>query len=368
MPVPKKNQIVGLDIGSHAIKLVEIDDTKKGRVLKNLGIIGLPRDAIVEGAVKEMDIVSSAIKNLFKNLKISNRNVATSISGYSVIVKKISITRRAESELEGTIHEEAEQYIPFDIHDVNLDFEILSAPEETEAESEGDTEEKAKKEESGMMDVMLVAAKKDIVEDYMSLLQASGYNPVVLDVDAFALQNAFEISAEKTTGCYALVNVGAEELGINVIKNGVSIFTRDSSYGGFQINEAIMSKFNVPYEEAEKIKLGGTKVESKDKGKLEEVFTSVISGWVNEIKRALDFLVTTYPDETIEKIFLSGGSCRIPGFQKVLEAETGIPVAELNPFANLQISEKLFDPKYLSYMAPQAAVAVGLALRSIGDK
>jgi type IV pilus assembly protein PilM len=368
MPIPKKNQIVGLDIGSHAIKLVEIDDTKKGRVLKNFGIIGLPRDAIVEGAVKEMDVVSSAIKNLFKNLKIGNRNVATSISGYSVIVKKISITKRAESELEGTIHEEAEQYIPFDIHDVNLDFEILSAGEEAGAEAQADKEEKGKKDESGMMDVMLVAAKKDIVEDYMSLLQASGYNPVVLDVDAFALQNAFEVSAEKTSGCFALVNVGAEELGINVIKNGVSIFTRDSSYGGFQINEGIMSRFNVAYEEAEKIKLGGTKVESKDKGKLEEVFTSVISGWVNEIKRALDFLVTTYPDETIEKIYISGGSCRIPGFQKYLEVETGIPVGELNPFANLQISEKLFDPKYLSYMAPQAAVAVGLALRSIGDK
>ncbi|MBN1106757.1 MAG: type IV pilus assembly protein PilM [Deltaproteobacteria bacterium] len=368
MPIAKKYQIVGLDIGSHAIKLVEIEDTKKGMVLKNVGIIGLPRDAIVEGAVKEMDIVSAAIKALFKNLKISNRNVATSISGYSVIVKKISLTRRAESELEGTIHEEAEQYIPFDIHDVNLDFEILSEPEETEGEAGGEKEGKSRREESGMMDVMLVAAKKDIVEDYVSLLQASGYNPVILDVDAFALQNAFELSFEKTTGCFALVNVGAEELGINVIKNGVSIFTRDSSYGGFQINEGIMSKFKVAYEEAEKIKLGGTKVESKDKGKLEEVFTSVISGWVNEIKRALDFLVTTYPDETIEKVFVSGGSSRIPGFQKVLEVETGIPVEELNPFANLQINEKLFDPKYLSYMAPQAAVAVGLALRSIGDK
>jgi type IV pilus assembly protein PilM len=162
--------------------------------------------------------------------------------------------------------------------------------------------------------------------------------------------------------------VGAEELGINVIKNGVSIFTRDSSFGGFQINEAIMSKFGVPYEEAEEIKLGGAKMAGKDKGKLEEVFTSVVSGWVNEIKRALDFLITTYSDQTIEKIYVSGGSCRIPGFQKYLEMQTDIPVLELNPFSNLQINEKLFDPKYLIYMGPQAAVAVGLALRSTGDK
>ncbi len=364
MPTPKKNQLVGLDIGSHAIKLVEIEDTKKGRILKNFGIIGLPQDAIVEGAIKEMEIVSSAIKTLYKNLKIKNKNVVTSISGYSVIVKKISIQKRGEAELDASIQDEAEQYIPFDINDVNLDYEILSLPEEEGAEkkAEGD------KADKGLMEVMLVAAKKDIVEDYVSLLHLTGLSPAILDVDAFALQNAFELSSEKISGCYALVNVGAEELGINAIKNGVSIFTRDSSYGGYQINEAIMSKFDVSYEEAEKIKLGGTKIDHKDKGALEEIFTSVISGWVNEIKRALDFLATTYPDETIEKIVISGGSCRFPGFQKYLELETEIPVIELNPFGNLQVNDKAFDPKYLTYMAPQAAIAVGLALRSIGDK
>ena len=364
MPTPKKNQLVGLDIGSHAIKLVEIEDSKKGKILKNFGVIGLPQDAIVEGAIKEMEIVSSAIKTLYKNLKIKNKNVVTSISGYSVIVKKISIQKRAEAELDASIQDEAEQYIPFDINDVNLDYEILSPPDEEGAEKKAEGE----KAERGLMDVMLVAAKKDIVEDYVSLLHLTGLSPAILDVDAFALQNAFELSSEKIAGCYALVNVGAEELGINAIKNGVSIFTRDSSYGGYQINEAIMSKFDVSYEEAEKIKLGGTKIDHKDKGALEEIFTSVISGWVNEIKRALDFLATTYPDETIEKIVISGGSCRFPGFQKYLELETEIPVIELNPFGNLQVNDKAFDPKYLTYMAPQAAIAVGLALRSIGDK
>ncbi len=364
MPTPKKNQLVGLDIGSHAIKLVEIEESKKGRILKNFGIIGLPQDAIVEGAIKEMEIVSSAIKTLYKNLKIKNKNVVTSISGYSVIVKKISIQKRGEAELDASIQDEAEQYIPFDINDVNLDYEILTPPGEEEAEKKGEGD----KGDKGLMDVMLVAAKKDIVEDYVSLLHLTGLSPAILDVDAFALQNAFELNAENISGCYALVNVGAEELGINAIKNGVSIFTRDSSYGGYQINEAIMSKFDVSYEEAEKIKLGGTKIDHKDKGALEEIFTSVISGWVNEIKRALDFLATTYPDETIEKIVISGGSCRFPGFQKYLEQETEIPVVELNPFSNLQVNDKMFDPKYLTYMAPQATIAVGLALRSIGDK
>ncbi len=362
MPTPKKNQLIGLDIGTHSIKLVEIDDSKKGRVLKNFGIIGLPQNAIVEGSIKEMEIVSSAIKELYKQLKIKNKNVAASISGYSVIVKKITISRRGEAELEYTINEEAEQYIPFDISDVNLDYEVLSAPETGSPEGdEGDM--------AGLMDVMLVAAKKDIVDDYVSLLQLSGLNPVVLDVDAFSAQNAFEMASgeEEISGCYAIVNVGAEELGINAVKNGISIFTRDSSYGGSQITEAIMSRFDVSHEEADRIKLGGTKVE-KEREALEDIFTSVISGWVQEIKRALDFLGTTYPDETIDKMFLTGGSCRIPGFREYLEMETEIPIEELNPFSGLQINQKAFDPKYLSYMAPQAAVAVGLGLRSIGDK
>jgi len=363
MAALRKNQLVGLDIGYHAIKLAEIEDSKKGKILKSFGVIGLPQNAIVEGAVKEMEIISSAIKSLYKNLKVKNRNVATSISGYSVIVKKISIKKREESELEASIQDEAEQYIPFDINDVNLDFEVLTEKEEL---SEGESEP-VEREDNGLMDVMLVAAKKDIVDDYISLLHLTGLNPGVLDVDAFALQNAFDNSSADANGCYAIVNVGAEELGINAVKKGVSIFTRDSSYGGYQINEAIMSKFDVPYEEAEKIKLGGVKLE-KEKAVLEEIFTTVVAGWVNEIKRALDFLATTYPDETIERILVSGGSCRIPGFQKYLEAETAISVQELNPFSNLQISEKTFDPNYLAYMAPQASVAVGLALRSIGDK
>ncbi|RLB19024.1 MAG: pilus assembly protein PilM [Deltaproteobacteria bacterium] len=358
MAVPRKNQLVGLDIGSHSIKLVEIDHSKKGPILKSFGVIGLPPDAIVEGSIKEMEIVGSAIKNLYHNLKVKNKKVATSISGYSVIVKKIEVADKEGADLEKTIHEKAEQYIPFDISDVNLDYDLLLPKIE---------QEEASKPSSGNKEVMLVAAKRDMVEEYVDLVQLAGLHPMVMDVDAFALQNAFEMSAEEPQGCYALVNIGAEELGINAIKNGVSMFTRDSSYGGSQITEAIMKELKIGFEEAEKIKLGGTKIE-KEKAILEEIFTSVVSSWAQEIKRALDFLATTYPDETIEKVFLSGGSCRIPGFQKYLEMETGIPVEILNPFANLIINEKYFDPQYLSYMAPQAAVAVGLALRSIGDK
>jgi len=357
MAIPKKNQLVGLDLGSHSVKLVEIEHSKRGPILKNFGMVGLPPDAIVEGSIKEIEVVASAIKNLYKNLKVKNKKVATSISGYSVIVKKIDLLPKESADFEATIQEKAEQYIPFDINDVNLDYDLLTS--EVGSEEGGGS--------SRPKELMVVAAKKDVVDEYVGLLQLAGLRPMVLDVDAFALQNAFEISSPEQKGCYALINIGAEELGINAVKDGIPMFTRDSSYGGAQITDAIMKELKVSYEEAEKIKLGGTKVE-REKAILEEIFTSVVSSWVQEIKRALDFLATTYPDESIDRVFLSGGSCRIPGFQKYLEIETGIPVEMFNPFSNLIINEKEFDTNYLRYMAPQAAVAVGLALRSIGDE
>jgi len=357
MPVPKKNQLVGIDIGSHSIKVAEIDDSKKGMILRNFGMIGLPQNAVVEGSIKEMEVVSAALKNLLKNLKIKNKNVATSISGYSVIVKKITIPKKEERDLEQSIQTESEQYIPFDINDVNLDFQILP-PEK------GETEE----EEKELMDVLLVAAKKDIVEEYISLLHLTELNPVVLDIDPFALQNAFEISDHEQSGCHALVHIGAQQLTINVVKDGISIFTRDSSYGGAQVTREIQNKLDLPYQEAESLKLGGKPMEISQRPSVEETFSSTVTKWAQEIKRALDFVTTTFSDVKVKDILLSGGSSMLPGFSKYIGMETGLKVEMLNPFANLEIKDKLFDTGYLSYVAPLAVISVGLALRSIGDR
>jgi type IV pilus assembly protein PilM len=358
MPIPKKNQLVGIDIGSHSIKVAEIDDSKGGMVLRNFGMIGLPENAIVEGSIKEMEVVSAALKNLLKNLMIRNKNVATSISGYSVIVKKITIPRKGEKDLENSIQSESEQYIPFDINDVNLDFQILpSGEEESEA---GEKEE--------LMDVLLVAAKKDMVEEYISLLHLTELNPVVLDIDPFALQNAFEISDHEQSGCHALVHIGAQQLTINVIKDGISMFTRDSSYGGAQITSELQRKLDIPYQQAESMKLGSKPIEIAQRPSIEEIFSSNVTRWAQEIKRALDFVTTTYSDTKVGDILLSGGSSLLPGLGKYIAMETGLNVEMLNPFANLEIKEKMFDTTYLNYMAPTATIAVGLALRSIDDR
>ncbi|MBW2340616.1 MAG: type IV pilus assembly protein PilM [Deltaproteobacteria bacterium] len=358
MPIPKKNQIVGIDIGSHSIKVAEIEDTAKGMILKNFGTIGLPHDAILEGSIKEMEIVSAALGNLLQNLKIKNKNVALSISGYSVIVKKITIPRKEEKDLEESIQSEAEQYIPFDINDVNLDFQVLYSGEE-EPEEEG---------KESYMDVLLVAAKKDIVEEYISLLHLTELNPAILDIDAFALQNAFEISDHEQSGCHALVHIGAQHLTINVVKDGISIFTRDSSYGGSQITSEIQKKLNISYQEAERIKLGAKPFTTEQRSAIEEIFSGTVTRWGQEVKRALDFVATTFADIKVENILLTGGSSLIPGFSKYLGLETGLKIEPLNPFANMEIREKSFDTGYLNYSAPIAPIAIGLALRSIGDR
>ena len=210
--------------------------------------------------------------------------------------------------------------------------------------------------------------KKDIVEEYISLFHLSELTPIVLDIDAFALQNAFEISNAEQTGCHALVHIGAQQLTINVVREGVSIFTRDSSYGGAQITGAIQNKFETSYEEAEKIKLGATPIDLDQKTVLEDIFSSTVTRWTQEVKRALDFVATTFVDIKVDDILLSGGSSLIPGFNRYLGMETSLQVDTLNPFANLDIKEKLFDSAYLNYCAPIAAISIGLALRSIGDR
>lgn len=355
----KKNQLVGVDIGSFSIKVVEIEQTKNGRVLKNFGMIGLPRNVIREGDIVEQEVVAEALKTLFKNLKIKNRNVAVALSGYPVMAKRITLPHSERAKIEATIHDQAEQYIPFDINDVNLDFDILEG-EETLSKDEGADEEKS-------LEVMLVAAKKDVIDAYVDLLAAADLNPGVLDVDVFSLQNAAELNITGEGEGYAIVNVGAEELGINTVVNGASLFSRDSSFGGTQITDLIMNHFDVDFERAEEIKLGAGEEKPWDKS-LEAGISGVVSDWVQEIKRALDFVETTYPDKTIGKIFVCGGSCRMKGFQKYLASHVGLPVAELNPFSILVPNRDLFDEGYLNQMAPQACVAMGLALRSIDDK
>ena len=351
MAFGKKDNIVGLDIGSRSIKAAEITETKRGLALKRFGIVDIAHGAIEEGTINDAETVAESIKQLFKSYNIKESNVAVSIGGYSVIVKKISVQTMDEEKLQETIHFEAEQYIPFDISDVNLDFQILG-------ESESNP---------GQMNVFLVAAKKEMVNDYINLVNLAGLNPCIVDVEAFALQNTFEANYDLQSENTALIDIGASKTSLNILKGNSSLFMRDVSLGCGQINQKIMSLIECSFEEAEQLKYGDKpdKLTAED---LKGIISSVVADWCTEIRRALDFFYSTYPEDQIKRIILSGGGANIEEFRELLATEASAEVESINPFKNFEIDKKNFDDAFIKQIAPQAAISMGLAMRKVDDK
>jgi len=347
----KKDDLIGLDIGSRTIKLGEVVQTKKDRILQKFGMADLPRGAIVEGRIKEPAAVADTIKALVKDLKVKEQNVATSVAGYSVIIKTITVGKVSEEELHDSIQYEAEQYIPFDVEDVNIDFHVI-----------GDHESNP-----NQMNVMLVAAKKEIIDEYVDVLEMANLNPCVIDIDAFAMERVFEDNYLNEEGNIALIDIGANKMNINLVKDYMSAFTRDVSIGGEQIVLEIASRFDCSSEEAEAIRLGKTKDKAPEK-EVQEIIHSFTSKWCNEIRRAIDFYHSTYADEDIRKIILSGGATQTAGFSEFLSAQTSVDVQMCNPFTSISINEKQNDVDYLQKIAPQAAICMGLASRRVDDK
>jgi type IV pilus assembly protein PilM len=346
----KKDNLVGLDIGSRTIKAAEISEKGVGKSLRRFGMADIAPGLIEDGAISEPEEVAEAIRGLYKSYGIREKNVALSIGGYSVIVKKINVQTMAEEQLQETINFEAEQYIPFDINDVNLDFQILGPNESN----------------PNQMNVFLVAAKKEMINDYINLVTLAGLNPCIIDVEAFTLQNIFEINYDVKEENVALIDIGASKTSLNILKSINSVFMRDVSLGCAQINQKIISLINCSFEESEAVKLGAEseKISEED---LNQIITTVVTDWCTEIRRALDFFYSTYPDDQIKRIILSGGGGNIADFRRLLATEASAEVETINPFSNFNIDSSL-DPTYLEQIAPQAAISMGLAIRKMNDK
>lgn len=347
----KKDNLVGLDIGSRSIKAAEIVETKQGNMLKNLGSIDIAHGVIEEGTINDPESVAESIQQLWKSSGIKESNVAVSIGGYSVIVKKIIVQTMAEQQLQETIHFEAEQYIPFDISDVNLDFQILG-------ESESNPNQ---------MDVFLVAAKKEMVDDYINLVNLAGLTACTIDVEAFALQNTFEANYDTQKENIALIDIGASKTSLNILKDAASVFMRDVSLGCGQINQKIMSLIECSFEEAEQLKYGN-KPDRLSPDDFKGIVSSVVADWCTEIRRALDFFYSTYPQDQIKRIVLSGGGAKIAEFRDLLATEASADVEVINPFKNFHIENKRLDDAFIKQVAPQAAICMGLAMRKVDDK
>ncbi|HKY34138.1 MAG TPA: type IV pilus assembly protein PilM [Candidatus Polarisedimenticolia bacterium] len=350
----RSKSLVGLDIGTSSIKAVELKELGKGRgyQLANMGIEPLSPEAIVDGAIMDSGLVVEGIQNVFSRNKIKGSDVAISLSGHSVIIKKISLPVMNPDELAESIQWEAEQYIPFDVDDVNIDYQVLQG-----STTAGE----------GNMDVLLVAVKKDKINDYMSVITQAGKNALVADVDVFALQNAYEINYEAVARkLIALINVGASVTNVAVMQSGSSIFWRDLSVGGNNYTDALQKELNLTFEQAEAAKKGDATAAPRDR--VTAIIDAVNEQVGTEIQKTLDFFKATSASDPVSLIELTGGAARTPNLAPYLSRRFETQVEIMNPFRSIAVNERAFPPDRLEPLTTAASVAVGLALRKVGDK
>jgi len=339
-----KVPLIGIDLGADSVKLACLKDKKGLKELILADIVKLPPDTIVEGEIIDSNAIIEVLKDLSKTYKLKKTNVATCVSGSSVVIKKVKFPVMSKEELRESIRWEATQYIPFDIEEVNIDFHIF--PYEEGAET---------------MEVMLVVVKKDKIELLSNILLEADFIPKIVDVDLIAIQNQFEfnygIDYESTI---ALVDIGAEITNINIIKGENSLFTRNVPIGGKYFSKELQKSLGVSFEEAEKLKLEDKESENLKKIKME--FLNLVSA---EISRSLEFFKFTIEDTPISKIYLSGGCSKISEIDKILYEKTKIPVEIMDPFKNIYINPKKVDVDFIKSNASLLPTVIGLALRRI---
>lgn len=347
-------KLVGLDIGSSSLKLAEVISTSHGHVLNRFRQIPVPKGVIVDGALEDASALSSLLKELFRNSGCKGKGIVTSLSGNSVIVKKVTLAQMEEKELRDLIRDEAGKYLPFDSMDeVNYDFQIL-----------GDNEYNP-----NQMDVIIVAAKKTDVNSYLDAVIAAGLNVMIMDVDSFALETMYEANYEfEDNEIVVIANIGANITNVNVIKGGMSIFTRDFTTAGNIITEGLQERYQVSAEEAERIKIEGLPGGEQESADLKNIILECAEPICSEIERSVDYFRSTFGGDYIKHVYLSGGSSRIAGLSSHLSQRLNIETELINPLYKIGYNKKNIDAGKLDSIKTIGSVAIGLGLRKIGDK
>lgn len=344
-------QLVGLDIGSHSLKLAEILETNEGYILNQFAQMPLTKGVIKDGLLIDQENLTQTLKELFKNTSLKRKGIVTSLSGHSVIVKKVTLPVTEKEELRELLNDEVGKYLPFDnMEDVNFDFQILGEnafnPNQT--------------------DIMIVAAKKEIVYSFTDAIKNAGLSVEIMDVDSFALETMYEENYDfEENDVDVIINIGASITNINVVKNGTATFARDFTLGGNAVTEALQKQRNISFEEAEKIKM---QVHNEGITELNPSLITYAESICAEIERSIDYFRSISGGENIRKILFAGGGAKIPGLTKQLAQRLNIETELINPFKNIAFNEKAIAPTYIGEVGPIAGVVVGLALRRIGDK
>lgn len=346
----KKNPI-GLDIGSAFIKIAQLNDTKAGYELALFDMLRLQPGIIMDGAVVDKKELRISVRELLKKAGVKKGEAVIGVSGNSsVIVKKITIPLMTEDELESSIKYEAEQYVPFNIDDVNIDFQMLGP----------------NPYEDGQMDVILIAVKKTVIEDYCDVVSSTGLETVIVDTDSFAVSNMYEFNHgifERNN--VAMINVGASLTNISILQNGLIVLARDIAIGSNCHTDALEKELRVSREDAERLKMGRY-IEGLSPADVHMCINAASEEIYEELYRSFEYFRSSASEEGVDRIVLSGGAALINGFPKAMADRLGIGVEVADPFRKIKISKKL-DTVHVREIAPIAAVAVGLAMRRAGD-
>jgi len=341
--------LVGLDIGSSSIKAVELAGKLGSLQLVNLGFESLQPDTVVDGQIMELNDVSNVISGIFGTHQFKTDRVAAGVSGSSVIVKNIIVPQMTREELQESIDWHAEEHIPFEISDVSLDYQVVGSGHDS-------------------LHVLMAACKRDSIANLKQAIQLAGRQPTVIDVDAFALQNCYELNYQPPDELVvALLNIGASTMNINIVKGVRSVFTRDVSVGGNQYTSLLQKELGLTHEQAEAVKRGGPAPAHVGEHDLEGVMETVSDMLALEISKTFDFYRATAEDSNaaVQKIMISGGGSKLRGLTEFLSGRFEIPVERLDPFRRIKFDARRFDPDYMREVVPEMAVAVGLALRGV---
>ncbi len=332
----------GLDIGSGFVKLVVVDHSKGDPEITKIATSPLVADAIVEGEVMDPVLVAETIRSVIEAAGLARQNVVAAVGGHDVIIKKIQMDRMSEPEARELIRWEAHQHVPFDMESVQLDFQILD-PDSDDAQ----------------MSVLLVAAKRELIENRLALLADAGLSPAMIDVDAFALHNAFEQGYPGSmTGMVALVNVGHETTNVNILDDGVPVVVRDIPFGSRRIRESLQRERGLTAEQAEDVIQG-----REDAVDLESFVTERVDELAVGIERAIAFITAQSGGEGVGQVFLCGGGARVPGVAAALGERLGVPTHLANPLERIAVHPDVNLEVAVDEVAPMLMLPVGLAMR-----
>ena len=343
-----KQSLIGIDVSSSACKVLELSKADDHIRVERYAVEPLPQNSVVEHAITEVEQVAQAVERAVKRSGTRCRHAAVAVAGAHVITKTIKMPANlSDAEMQTQIEMEADHYIPYPLDEVNMDYQVLGASEDNADE----------------MEVLMAACRKEIVDDYVAVIQGPGLTPAVVDIETYAMENAYSLIAEHMPGggmekTVAILDIGATTTNINVIHNNHSVYSRDHTFGGRQLTEEIQRRYGLSYEEAGLAKKQGGLPDNYQT----DVLRPFMEAMCQETMRALQFFYSSSPFNSVDQLLLAGGCAQIPGIDEMVAARIGVPAMVANPFASMSLASRI-KPQMLASDAPSLMISCGLAMR-----